>query len=65
VVLTVDEAPRILLRMDSASRLVAQVLYATGMRIIEALLLRVKAVELNRSVIIVYEAKEAKDQVVM
>lgn len=51
--------------MDSASRLVAQVLYGTGMRIIEALLLRVKDVELIRSVIIVYEAKGAKDQVVM
>ena len=44
--------------------MVAQALYVTGLRIIEALLLLIKDVELNRGVIIVHEAKRAKDRVV-
>ena len=62
--LTVDEVRQILLRMDGTSCLVAQALYVTGLRIIEALLLLIKDVELNRGVIIVHEAKRAKDRVV-
>lgn len=64
VALTVDEVRQILWRMDGASCLVAQALYVTGIRIIEALLLLIKDVELNRGVIIVHEEKSTKDRVV-
>ena len=65
VVLTVDEVRRTLAAMDGTARLIAQLLYGTGMRIMEAMRLRVKDVEFERSVIIVREAKGGKDRVVM
>ena len=60
VVLTVDEVRRTLTAMDGTARLIAQLLYGTGMRIMEAMRLRVKDVEFDRGVIIVCEAKLAK-----
>jgi integron integrase len=65
VVLTVDEVRRTFAAMDGTNRLLAQVLYGTGMRIMEALRLRVKDVEFNRGAIIIREAKGAKERVVM
>lgn len=65
VVLTVDEVRRTLTAMDGTTRLIAQLLYGTGMRIMEALRLRVMVVEFDRGVIIVREAKGGKDRVVM
>ena len=65
VVLTIDEVRRTFAAMDGISRLIAQLLYGTGMRIMEALRLRVKDVEFDRGVVIVREAKGGKDRVVM
>jgi len=64
-VLTVDEVQRMLLRLDGVHRLVAQLLYGTGMRILEGLRLRVKDVDFDHGAIIVREGKGAKDRVVM
>ncbi len=69
VVLTVDEIRRTFSAMDGTSLLIAQLLYGTGMRIMEAMRLRVKDVEFDRGVIIVREARLAtpggKDREVM
>ena len=60
VVLTVDEVRRTLLALDGVSHTIAALLYGTGMRIMEALLLRVKDVDFERGTIIVREAKLLK-----
>ncbi|GAB4218512.1 MAG: class 1 integron integrase IntI1 [Rhodoferax sp.] len=64
-VLTTDEVQRTLLRLDGVHRLVAQLLYGTGMRILEGLRLRVKDVDFEHGAIIVREGKGSKDRVVM
>lgn len=65
VVLTIDEVRRTFSAMDGTTRLIAQHLYGTGMRIMEALRLRVKDVEFDRSVVAVREANGVKDRVVI
>ena len=65
VVLTVDEVRRTLVAMDGVSRVIAALLYGTGMRIMEALRLRVKDMDFERGMIVVREAKGGKDRVVM
>lgn len=45
--------------------LLVQLLYGTGMRLMEGLRLRIKDVDFHRRVIIVREAKGGKDRVVM
>jgi integron integrase len=50
---------------EGAVALVAQLLYGTGMRLMEGLRLRVKDVDFDRQVIIVRQAKGNKDRVVM
>jgi integron integrase len=64
-VLTHDEVEQLLLSMEGVTRLVASLLYGTGMRLMEALRLRVKDVDFDRRVIIIREAKGNKDRVVM
>lgn len=64
-VLTMDEVQRTLLGMDGVHRLVAQLLYGTGMCVMEALRLRVKDVDFEHGAIVVREAKGGKDRVVM
>lgn len=64
-VLTRDEVAGILALMDGVTGLLAQLLYGTGMRLMEAMRLRIKDVDFARHVIIVREAKGAKDRVVM
>jgi integrase len=51
--------------LDSDMRLLAQLLYGTGMRLMEGLRLRIKDVDFDRHVIIVREAKGNKDRAVM
>jgi len=46
-------------------RLLAQLLYGTGMRIMEGLRLRVKDVDFERRALVVREGKGAKDRIVM
>lgn len=65
VVLSVEEVRATLDALDGVHALVAQLLYGTGMRIMEALRLRVKDVDFEHHVIVVREAKGAKDRVVM
>jgi integron integrase len=65
VVLTPVEVHRLLARMEGASALVAQLLYGTGMRLMEGLRLRVKDVDFERREIVVREGKGAKDRMTM
>ena len=63
VVLTVEEVRTLLAAMHDTHRLLAELLYGTGMRIMEALRLRVKDVDFGRSEILVRDGKGAKDRV--
>jgi integron integrase len=63
--LTKDEAAGLLAQMDGISALLARLLYGTGMRLMEGIRLRVKDVDFERHAVIVREAKENKDRVVM
>ena len=63
VVLTPSEMRDLLLHVDGTTGLVAQLLYGTGMRLMEALRLRVKDVEFSRREVIVREGKGNKDRV--
>ncbi len=63
VVLTVDEVTRILDRLTGTHRLIGRLMYGTGLRILEALRLRVKDVEFERGEILVRDGKGLKDRV--
>lgn len=62
VVLTVDEARAVLGGMSGASRLVAQLLYGSGLRLLEALTLRVKDLDFGRREIVVRDPKGRRDR---
>lgn len=65
-VLTHDEVSMLLAAIDpGAFQLLAQLLYGTGMRLLEGLRLRIKDVDFTRRAIIVREGKGDKDRVVM
>jgi integron integrase len=64
-VLTRDEIASIFAYMEATPSLLARLLYGTGMRLMEAMRLRVKDLDFDRRVIIVREAKGGKDRVVM
>lgn len=61
VVLTPTEVRELLLHMDGTTGLITQLFYGTGMRLLEALRLRVKDVEFARREIVVRESKANKD----
>ena len=63
VVLTAGEVRALLLHMQGTTGLIAQLLYGTGMRLLEALRLRVKDVEFARREIVIREGKGNKDRV--
>jgi len=63
-VLTRNEVRRILQRMNRTPRLVATLLYGTGMRLLECLRLRVKDLEFGNNRIIVRDTKGGHDRVV-
>lgn len=65
VVLSREEVQAILVQMSGAHQLLAELLYGTGMRISEALGLRVKDVDFGHRAIYVREGKGGKDRVVM
>ncbi len=65
VILTVEEVQAVLARMDGEHALLARLLYGTGMRIMEALRLRVKDVDFARRTLIVREGKGNKDRALM
>jgi integron integrase len=61
-VLSHDEVRRMLGQMDGRPWLIASLLYGTGMRLMEALRLRVKDVDFDRGEITVRDGKGAKDR---
>ena len=75
VVLSQDEVAAVLAGLDAQQqlkspgqpplRLLGQLLYGTGMRLIEGLRLRVKDIEFDSRAIVVREGKGSKDRVVM
>jgi integron integrase len=65
VVLNRDEISRVLAATHGTSGLILRLLYGTGMRILEALRLRVKDVDFSRKEIVVREGKGFRDRVTM
>ena len=65
VVLSRDEVLRLLRSVDVEHRLICQLLYGAGLRLMECLRLRVKDLDFDRKMIIVREGKGAKDRIVM
>jgi integron integrase len=63
VVLTRDEIRRVLQQLQGSSRLVVGLLYGGGLRLNEALGLRVKDLDLERRVITIRHGKGGKDRV--
>ena len=63
VVLTPSEVRTLLQHMDGTTGLIAELLYGTGMRLLEGLRLRVKDIEFARREIVVREGKGGKDRV--
>jgi integron integrase len=63
VVLTVEEVRRVLAPRRGVTRLVALLLYGSGMRLMECLTLRVKDLDLERHEIVIRRGKGAKDRV--
>ena len=64
VVLNVDEVAAVLQHMSGVQKLIACLLYGTGMRLAEARKLRVKDLDFDRNLIVVRDAKGERDRVV-
>jgi integron integrase len=64
-VLSVAEVARVLALMKGESRLLAQLLYGTGMRIAEGLHLRVKDIDFDNRTVLVRCGKGGKDRALM
>jgi integron integrase len=65
VVLTREEVARVLVELSGVQRLVANLLYGSGLRLLEALRLRVKDMDFARGEILVRDGKGQKDRVTM
>ena len=65
VVLTVKEVQAVLAELTGTHKLIAGLLYGAGLRLMEAIRLRVKEVEFSRGEIIVRDGKGGKDRVTM
>ena len=65
VVLSQEEVRRLMASLDGTWRLMAQLLYGTGLRLMEGLRLRVKDVDFDRGQIVVHDGKGFKDRVTM
>jgi integron integrase len=63
VILTREEVRVVLDGLEPPFRLIGSLLYGSGLRLMEALRLRVKDVELSRRIIVVRDGKGAKDRV--
>lgn len=65
VVFTKLEANAMIAQMSGESQLIAGLLYGSGLRIMEAVRLRIKDIEFSRSEILVRDGKGEKDRVTM
>jgi integron integrase len=65
VVLTFDEVRRLLSQMEGTHKLMAEIMYGAGLRLMECVRLRVKDVDLARREILVRSGKGGKDRVTM
>ena len=65
VVLTPEEVSRVLARLDGVPLMVGLLLYGAGLRLMEAMCLRVKDIDFTRNEILIREAKGNKDRVSM
>lgn len=65
VVLTQDEVRRVLECLTGTGRLMATVLYGTGIRLAECASLRVKDIDFNGNQVVVRDGKGGKDRVTM
>jgi integron integrase len=65
VVLSKEEVRKVLLELEGTMALIGRLLYGCGLRLMEALRLRVKDVDFDRHQIVVRQGKGAKDRVVM
>ena len=65
VVLTVKEVQAVMAELSGTHKLIAGLLYGAGLRLMEAVRLRVKDVEFARGEIIVRDGKGGKDRVTM
>ncbi len=65
VVLTPEEAAAVLAHVAAPYRLMAELLYGSGLRLLECLRLRVKEIDFGYSRIVVRDGKGAKDRVTM
>src|SRR5207248_359632 len=65
VVLTQEEVARLLDEMEGTMKLVAQLLYGGGLRVMEGLRLRVKDVDFGYRQVVVRDGKGAKDRITM
>jgi integron integrase len=63
VVLSVAEVRSLLAHLDGTSWLIANLLYGSGLRLMEAMRLRIKDLDFQRNEIIVRDAKGGKDRV--
>ena len=64
-VLTEDEVRRVLSNLQGTPALVAQILYGSGLRLMEALCLRIKDVDFEKNSIVVRDGKGGKDRITM
>jgi integrase len=65
VVLTRTEVRAVLVRMKGVYGLMANMLYGTGMRLMECVRLRIKDVDFERGEILIRDGKGGKDSVTM
>jgi len=65
VVMSRDEARRVIEAMEGVPQLVAQVLYGSGLRLLEACSLRLKDIDLERRELLVRHGKGGKDRLTM
>jgi integron integrase len=65
VVFTKEEAQAIITHLKSENRLIVSLLYGSGLRIMEAVRLRVKDIDFKRQEIVIRDGKGEKDRVTM
>lgn len=65
VVLSADEVVQVLAALEPSCRLIGQLLYGTGLRLMEGLRMRIKDVDFDHRAIVVRQGKGGKDRTVM